>query len=79
MIISEFNPKTTTMRLAITIKELADALQISMPTAYDLVHRDGFPSIEIGRKIIIPIEPLKKWLMDTAFTNSVNNNLQTEE
>lgn len=49
-------------KLTLTVKELAAQLQISMPTAYDLTERAGFPVIRVGVKKLIPVEPLKAWL-----------------
>lgn len=49
-------------KLALTVKEFAEQMQISMPTAYDLTERKGFPVIRVGKKKLIPVEPLKVWL-----------------
>ena len=53
---------STVEQLTYTVKQLAEALQISIPTAHDMTHIEGFPCIWVGRKKIIPIEPLKEWL-----------------
>ena len=39
-------------------------LQVSMPTMYALLHRrdDPVPSVQIGRKLLIPITQLEAWL-----------------
>ena len=49
-------------KLVLTVKELAELMQISMPSAYDLTERRGFPVIRVGVKKLIPVEPLKAWL-----------------
>lgn len=49
-------------RITITTKEAASILGISMPTMYELVHRQDFPSIKVGRKILINVEGLRKWI-----------------
>lgn len=52
--------------LVLTVKQLAEQMQISLPTAYELTNREGFPVIRVGTKKLIPIEPLKDWLRKEA-------------
>ena len=49
-------------RLTITVPELAETLNIGRNAAYDLCNAEGFPCIRIGKRIVVPIEPLKEWL-----------------
>ena len=49
-------------KMTLTVKEMAAMLNVSLPTAYELVHRDGFPTIRMGRKILINAEMLQRWL-----------------
>ena len=49
-------------KLTLTVDELAQAMQISRPKAYELVHRADFPVIHVGRRVLIPVDGLKKWL-----------------
>ena len=52
-----------TEKLAISVEELAKTLGISKPVAYELIKRADFPSVRLSeRRIIIPVEPLKRWL-----------------
>lgn len=52
-----------TEKLAISVEELAKTLGISRPVAYELIKRSDFPSVRLSeRRIIIPVEPLKRWL-----------------
>lgn len=54
-------------KLTLSVEELAKELGISKPIAYELTKRDGFPSIRVSeRRIIIPVEPLRKWLNENA-------------
>jgi len=46
----------------ISIKQLAERLNISLDTAYVYAHRKGFPSVKINRIIRIPVDKLEKWL-----------------
>ena len=48
--------------LCYDVKDLCALLQISRPTAYELVHREDFPKIRIGRRVLIPRAGLEKWL-----------------
>ncbi len=54
-------------KAAINVHELAAMLGISVPRAYDLTKRVGFPAIRVSeRRIIIPTEALRRWLNDQA-------------
>jgi len=37
-----------------SVQELSHELGISKPKAYELVKSEGFPSIQIGRRIVFP-------------------------
>jgi len=63
------NPHTE--KLAYSVPELAKALNIGRNTAYELVNRSDFPAIKVSeRKIIIPIDGLKRWLESQPAVNS---------
>ena len=53
-------------QMTITVKEMAKQLNISLPTAYELLKSDDFPKFYIGRKILIPVESLKEWLANQS-------------
>lgn len=57
---------TMTNKLTITVKEMSEMLGISIPKAYDLVKSEGFPSIQLGRRIVVPFEPFKQWIEEQA-------------
>ena len=46
----------------LNVKQLAEYLGIGTNVAYQLVHRNDFPSIRIGKRIIIPKSQLEEWL-----------------
>jgi excisionase family DNA binding protein len=52
--------------LVLTIPDLQRVLGISRVTAYELVHRQDFPAVRIGRCIRIPRESLLRWLTSEA-------------
>lgn len=46
----------------LTVSQLADILQLPRSTAYDLIHRPGFPLLRLGRIVRIPKDAAMKWL-----------------
>lgn len=52
----------TTEKLVFDVEELGIHLGIGRELAYELVKKPGFPAIRIGKRILIPYEPLKQWL-----------------
>ena len=54
-------------RLVLNADELATALGICRPAAYDLLHRRDFPSIQITpRRFVVPRAALEEWLLQQA-------------
>lgn len=43
---------------------VAQALGISRAGAYQIMHSKGFPTIRIGRRMVVPKERLLKWIDD---------------
>ena len=50
----------------LTVQEMAAAIQVSMPVAYQIVHREDFPKFRAGRKIVIPVHSFEAWLETQA-------------
>lgn len=46
-----------------SVQELSAQMGISLPKAYELVKRTGFPVLRIGTRILIPVEAFKEWLI----------------
>ena len=46
----------------LNVKQMAKYLGIGINTAYRLVHQEDFPSMRIGKRIIIPKEHLDRWI-----------------
>ena len=38
------------------------ALGVSPSSAYELLHEDGFPSLRIGNRIVVPKEAFIRWV-----------------
>jgi excisionase family DNA binding protein len=53
-------------RLTLTVAEAAETLSVSIPTVYELVHRDGFPSLRVGRKWLVSRTGLETWIASQA-------------
>lgn len=60
----EVNTKLS--RKTYTAREIGELMGISLPSAYDLCNSEGFPSIRIGKKIVVPCEAFERWLNETA-------------
>ena len=48
--------------LLLNAKQLADLLGVSDSSVYELIQEDGFPSLRIGKRIVIPKEELREWI-----------------
>lgn len=48
--------------LLLNVKQLADLLGVSDSSVYELIQEDGFPSLRIGKRIVIPKEELREWI-----------------
>ena len=53
-------------KATMSVQELASQLGISLPKAYELVKRPGFPVLRIGTRILIPVDAFREWLTDNA-------------
>ena len=53
-------------QLCYNLKEGAKAAGVSPPTMRALVHSAGFPALRVGRRILIPIAGLERWLEEQA-------------
>ena len=48
--------------LLLNVKQLADLLGVSDSSVYELILEDDFPSLRIGKRIVVPKEELRKWI-----------------
>ena len=49
-------------KLVYTLEQAAEVMQISRPTMLNLVNKSGFPSSRVGRRWMIPVDELQRWL-----------------
>jgi excisionase family DNA binding protein len=59
-------------RAILTVREMAGQMGISLPTAYGLANRKDFPSIRVGKKILIPVQAFQAWLMSACNASTEN-------
>ena len=48
--------------IMLSVPQLAAVLNISRSSAYALVRSDGFPSLKIGSRIVVPKDRLLAWV-----------------
>ena len=48
--------------LTLTVPEVGEVLGISRAKAYDLARSEGFPSMRIGTRILVPRNKLIRWI-----------------
>ena len=51
-------------KLALSIEEAAEAINVSVPTMRELINQPDFPAIRMGRSWIIPVDAFSAWLND---------------
>ena len=60
-------------KLTYTLKEAAEAAQLSEPVMRELIYSDGFPAFRVGRRWVIPKETVSNWLNTNALNRTVFN------
>lgn len=63
-------------KLTYSVEELSSVLGISIVTAYELARRADFPKIRVGRRILVPINELNRWLEKES--NTVSSNYKSD-
>jgi excisionase family DNA binding protein len=48
--------------ITLTVADIANVLKISRNNAYALSNSNNFPSIRIGKRIVIPKKAFEEWL-----------------
>ena len=48
--------------LMLNVVQVAAVLGISRAGAYELVHSEGFPTLKIGNRIVVPKDKLREWI-----------------
>ena len=58
-------PKYTSLDqlpLSLNADQLAAVLGISRANAYQLMHQYGFPTLQIGKRLVVPKDKLIRWM-----------------
>ncbi len=60
----ELSTKTPSavLHMTMTVDEMAAELNISRPTAYELVKQEHFPAFHIGQRILVNRAGLQRWV-----------------
>ena len=48
--------------LMLTVQDVADVLGIGLAHAYEVAHRNDFPTITLGSRIIVPRDRFMEWI-----------------
>ncbi len=51
-----------TEKLTLSVEEMGKLLGVSRQTAYNLIHRADFPTLHIGKRVLIPKKQLEAWM-----------------
>lgn len=51
-------------KMAISIDEFAAMVGIGRTKAYELSRTQGFPAVRLGKRVVIPVKALEKWLAE---------------
>ncbi len=58
--------KTTTIAplepMLLTIPQVAQSLSLERTKIYDLINREGLPTVKLGSAIRVPLSSLKQWI-----------------
>lgn len=63
-------------RLTLTVKDISQELGVSLITAYSIANSQGFPSIRIGKRIVIPRDAFQRWLDSSCGTTVLETKQQ---
>lgn len=52
-------------------EDIQNILGISRAGAYQLMHREDFPTIFIGKRMVVPEDKFREWIAEQANRNGV--------
>ncbi len=59
-------------KMTLNAREIAEMLGISVSCAYELFHREDFPTLQIGRRFLVVESKFHEWLETHSGTDSDN-------
>lgn len=57
-------------KMVFNMAEFAAVMGIGRSKAWEMTKQPGFPTVRLGRRVVIPIEALKAWLDKQAANDS---------
>ena len=60
---SEYNSNDD-LPLFLNAETVAKVLGVSPSSAYELLHEDGFPTLRVGSRMVVPKEQFLQWVSD---------------
>lgn len=64
-----------TEKLTYSVTEAAEALGVSRPTMYELIRKEGFPSLKVGSRVLISRKRLAEWVDQQAGKGCLDENV----
>ncbi len=55
--------------VTITVGDVAEVLGISRTGAYEMVKSEGFPCLQVGRRLLIPRDQFINWIERESMNN----------
>ena len=52
--------------LTLCAEDVASVLGISRTNAYALLHQEGFPTLQIGKRLLVPRDKFIQWINDST-------------
>lgn len=52
------------MSFTLNARQVAEILGVARNTAYTLMHSEGFPTLHVGRRLLVPKDKLLQWMDD---------------
>ena len=59
-------------KLTYSVPEAAEVLGVSTSNMYQIIKMQGFPVIVLGKRRLIPVKSLEKWIEDKATIGWMN-------
>jgi DNA binding domain, excisionase family len=53
-------------KFCINVEEMGKRMGVSRCRAYELVKVEGFPRVQFGKRILVPVDALQRWLEEQA-------------
>lgn len=53
-------------KLVMSVPEAAKVMGVSVPTMYQIVKIEGFPTIVVGKRLLVSVKGLERWVDEQA-------------